>query len=126
MAERELIAARAKAETSQAQLAATVAELKHRLKPSTLASDAWHGVKDKSSDFGGKGVQAVRDRPAVSGGALAALALFLLRGPIAHLLGRLFGGGRADVGTVRADLSDTNIDYDLTAPVVTTSQGVKA
>lgn len=126
MAERELIAAKAKAEALQAQLMSTVGELKHRLKPSTLASDAWHGVKDKGSDFGGKGVQAVKDRPGVSGGALAAVALFLLRGPIAHLLSRLFGGSREDAGIVKADLSDAKKDYDLTAPVVTTSQGVKA
>lgn len=126
MAERELIAARAKVVSSKAQLTETIRELQYRLKPSTLASDAWHGVKDKSSDYAGKGVHAVSDHPAAAGGALAAIALFLLRGPLASLLTRLFGSGRDEEGRVTTDLSHNEDDYDLTAPVVAKAKGAKA
>lgn len=117
MSERELMAARARVSTSKAALLGTVDELKYRLKPSTLASDAWHGVRDKSSDYAGKGVHAVTGHPAAAGGAVAALVLFLLRGPLANLLARLFGSER-DAGRVTADLTQAGDDFDLTAPVV--------
>lgn len=126
MAERELIAAKAKVAISKAQLADTIKELQFRLKPSTLASDAWHGVKDKSSDYAGKGVHAVSDHPAAAGGAIAAIALFLLRGPLASVLTRLFGGGRDKEGQITTDLSRNEDDYDLTAPVVAKTKGAKA
>lgn len=126
MAEKELIAARAKVQTSKSQLMVTVEEIKHRLKPATLASDAWHGVKDKSSEYSGKGVKAVMDRPGAAGGAAVAVVLFLLRGPLAHLLTRLFGGADQDPGRVTTELSKSDKDYDLTAPVVSQPQGVKA
>lgn len=125
MPERELIAARAKVETSKAQLTATIDELKYRLKPATLASDAWSGVKDKSSDYAGKGVHAVTGHPGAAGGAVAAIALFFLRHPIASLLTRLFGGRQQEAGRVTTDLSHSNDDFDLTAPVVTQTQGAK-
>lgn len=117
MAEKELIAAKAKVASSKTALMDTVNELKHRLKPSTLATDAWHGVRDKSSDYAGKGVNAVTDHPAAAGGAVAAVALFLLRGPLANVLSRLFGSDR-DEGRVTADLTHKDDDFDLTAPVV--------
>lgn len=125
MAERELIVARARAETSKAGLMATIAELKHRLKPATLASDAWDGVKGKSSEVSGKGVQAVTDHPGAAGGAVAAVALFFLRKPLATLAGKMFGSQR-DEGQVTTDLSAKPDNFDLTAPVVTTKEGAHA
>lgn len=125
MGQRELIHARADAERSKAGLMATLDELKYRLKPSTLASDAWNGVKEKSGGYAGRGKTAVTDHPAAAGGAIAAVALFLLRHPIAGLLTRAFGKG-GDDGRVTTDLTDTKNDYDLTAPVVTEKQGVAA
>lgn len=117
MPERELIAARAKAEASRTALTDTVEQLKYRLKPSTLASDTWHGVRDKSSDYAGKGVHAMTDHPAAAGGAVAAVVLFLLRGPLATLLTRLFGADR-DPGRITTKLTQKDDDFDLTAPVV--------
>lgn len=126
MAERELIVARARAETSKASLLGTVAEIKQRLKPATLASDAWHGVKDKSSEVSSKGVRAVTERPGTAGGIVAAVALFALRKPLAELAGRLFGHGNDNEGQVKADLSAHPEKFDLTAPVVPQKEGVEA
>lgn len=117
MGERELNAAKAKVVASQTDLQATIAQLKYRLKPSTLASDAWHGVRDKGSEFSEKGVNAVAGRPGAAGSAGFAVLLFLLRHPLARLLGNIFGGKSA-TGRVKADLLHTDKDYDLTAPVV--------
>lgn len=118
MGERELIAAEAKVVASQTDLQATIAQLKYRLKPSTLASDAWHGVIDKGSEFSEKGVSAVSGRPGAAGGAGLAVLLFLMRHPLARLLGGVFGRDKGRKGRVKADLLRTDKDYDLTAPVV--------
>ncbi len=126
MAERELIVARARAETSKASLVATIGELKHRLAPATLASDAWHGVKDKSAEVSGKGVRAVTEHPGTASGVVAAVALFLLRKPLADVVGRVFGDGPDDEGQVTTDLSARPENFDLTAPVVPQKQGVDA
>jgi len=125
MAERELITARARAERSQADLMATVAELKSRLKPANLASDAWGSVKQKGSQASGQGLKAVTDHPAPVGGAVLALTLFFLRGPIAHLATRLFGGDDASDHLVKADILKKDKDYDLTASVVVSGEGTK-
>lgn len=122
MPERELTAARAKAEASKTALTDTIAELQHRLRPSTLASDAWHGVRDKGSDYADKGLHAVTGHPAAAGGAVAAVVLFLLRAPLASLVTGLFGSDR-DAGRVTADLTQKDDDFDLTAPVVAKAKG---
>ena len=118
MAQKDLIAARAKAEGYKADLTAATGLLKERLKPANLASDAWHVVRDRGMAFSGRGVKAASDRPAAAGGAVAALALFFLRKPLAHLLSWTFGKDRKVPGAVKADLTHASDDYDLTAPVI--------
>lgn len=118
MGERELIAAKAKVTASQTELQTTIAEIKHRLKPSTLAADAWHGLRNKGSEYSEKGVSAVAGRPAAAGGAGLAIVLFLLRGPLARLLGGIFGSDKGRSRRVKADLLHADTEYDLTAPVV--------
>lgn len=98
-------------------LTSTIEDLKYRLKPSTLASDAWHGVRSSSSEYAGKGVNAMTGHPAAAGGAVAAIALFFLRGPLAALLTRILGNNR-ERGQVTTKLTNKNDDFDLTAPVV--------
>lgn len=122
MAERELITARAKAERSHADLMATIAALKSRLKPANLASDAWGSVKQKGSQASGQGIRAVTEHP---GGVVVALALFFLRGPIAHLITRLFGGSDGTRHMVKTDILEEDKDFDLTAPVVVPAEGTK-
>ena len=44
--------------------------------------DIWEGAKDKGAELAEEAVDAVRKRPMVAGGVIAALALFLGRDPI--------------------------------------------
>ncbi len=96
----------------------TIKELQYRLKPGTLASDAWNGVRSSGSEVAGKGMHAMTGHPGAAGGVVAAIALFLLRGPLANLLTRIFSGESAK-GRVTTKLTHKDDDFDLTAPVVT-------
>ena len=88
----ELRLARQEAERARRRLAATAAEVQQRLKPGTLAQNAWEGVKDKSGEMADDAVEAVKSRPVPVAAALAAFALFLARAPIRSAVGRLFDG----------------------------------
>ncbi|HET9638149.1 MAG TPA: DUF3618 domain-containing protein [Allosphingosinicella sp.] len=88
----EISIARQEAERARRRLAATAAELQQRLKPGTLASNAWEGVKDKSGDIADGAVEAVKARPVPVAAVLAAFTLFLARAPIKSAVGRLFDG----------------------------------
>lgn len=119
--------ARQEAERARRRLAATGTELQQRLKPGTLASHAWAGVKDKSGDIADDAVEAVKARPVPVAAALAAFTLFLARAPLKSAVSRLFSGSGEDedLVTVRVDEGDEN--YDLTAPVAArTSEGASA
>jgi hypothetical protein len=81
--------ARRDAEAARRRLAATTAELQQRLKPGTLAGQAWAGVKDKGGELADDAVGAVKARPVAVSAALAAFTLFLARSPIKNAVGRL-------------------------------------
>jgi hypothetical protein len=85
----DLRLAKREAELARGRLAATAAELQERLRPGTLASHAWAGVKDKSGEIAEDAVQAVKARPVAVSAALAAFTLFLARAPIRSAVGRL-------------------------------------
>ena len=110
---------RAKQEAEQARrrLAATAAELQQRLKPATLAGNAWAGVKDKSVELADDAVEAVKARPVAVSAALAAFTLFLARRPLKAGISNLFSGDEADEALVVTRLDGGDLDYDLTAPV---------
>ena len=78
----QVAAARIQAEKARAQLMETAHELQQRLSPGTLAHNAWEGAKMKGADLAEDAVDAVRRRPAIAGGIVAALALFLAREPL--------------------------------------------
>jgi hypothetical protein len=92
----ELIRARSEAERARRRLSATAAELQQRLKPGTLASSAWEGVKDKSGELADDAVQAVKGRPVAVSAALAAFTLFLARAPIKSAIASLFSDDEGD------------------------------
>ncbi len=96
MSAAELTRAKREAEQARRRLAATAAELQQRLKPGTLASNAWSGVKDKSGEMADGAVEAVKSRPVPVAAVLAAFTLFLARAPIKSAVGRLFDGGDED------------------------------
>jgi hypothetical protein len=112
----EILKARLEAEQARRRLGATAAELQERLKPATLAHNAWDGVKERGGEIAEDAVEAVKARPAVVSAALAAFTLFLARKPIRHAVSRLFSGsGDDDLVTTRLDGGDRH--YDITAPV---------
>src|SRR3712207_157646 len=113
----DLRLAKREAELARHRLAATAAELQQRLKPGTIASNAWAGVKDKSGEIADDAVEAVRARPVPVAAALTAFTLFLARAPLKSALSWMFSGKSEDedLVTVRVDQGDEN--YDLTAPV---------
>ena len=94
----EITAARTKVEHSRARVMATAHELQERLRPGTLARDAWEGAKDKGADLAEDAVDAVRSRPFAATGVVAAIAMFLAREPLMELAGKLVDG----VSTKRA------------------------
>jgi hypothetical protein len=124
MSANELRRAKQEAEQARRRLAATAAELQQRLKPGTIASNAWAGVKDKSGEIADTTVEAVKARPVPVAAALTVFTLFLARAPLKSAVSWLFSGSGEDddLVTVRVDKGDEN--YDLTAPIgVRTSEG---
>lgn len=96
MSANDIKLAKQEAELARRRLAGTAAELQQRLKPGTLASHAWAGVKDKSGDLAEDAVEAVKARPVAVSAALAAFTLFLARAPIKAAVGRLLDGDGED------------------------------
>jgi hypothetical protein len=130
---------RAQYEVEQAKkrLSTSMGALQYKLKPGNLVSNAWDGMRDKGSeaadgalvavsDIADGAVEAVKARPVAASGVAAAALLFLARGPISRAVYKLFNG--RDEGIVKTDLSDTDENYDLTAPSVKRSslQGVSS
>ncbi|HYI39467.1 MAG TPA: DUF3618 domain-containing protein [Allosphingosinicella sp.] len=122
----ELTMAKQQAERARRRLASTAAELQQRLKPGTIASNAWAGVKDKSGEIADDAVEAVRARPVPVAAALTMFTLFLARAPIKSAVSWFFSNREdEDLVTVRLDEGDEN--YDLTAPLAArTSEGASA
>ena len=87
-----ILAARSEVERTRARLIDTARELQERISPRTLARDVWEGAKDKGAGLAEDAVDAVRKRPIVAGGVIAALALFLGRDPIMEYASKLLNG----------------------------------
>ena len=123
----EILAARKQAELARRNLMATAGELQRRLKPSTLASNAWEGVTDKAANVADGAVEAVKTRPVAASAAVGALTLFLARSPIRSALSWLFAK-KPDGTLVNTRLDNSDGQFDLTAPVAdrTETEGVTA
>jgi hypothetical protein len=91
-ADPSIVAARSEVDRTRARLIATARELQDRLSPHTLARDIWEGAKEKGAGLAEEAVDAVRKRPVVAGGVIAALALFLGRDPIMDYATKLLNG----------------------------------
>lgn len=90
MSARAISDRRREADAARQRLLATAAELQERLRPGTIASNAWEGVKDKSGELADDAVDAVKARPVAVASVLAAFTLFLARAPIKSAVSRLF------------------------------------
>ena len=82
--------------TARAALINTARELQLRLQPKTLARDAWESAKVKGADIAEEAVDVVRQRPVVTGGIVAAVAMFLARAPIKDGVVRLVDAMTSD------------------------------
>ena len=90
----EIAAARLEVDRSRARVMATAHELQERLSPKSLARNTWQGAKEKGADLAEDAVDAVRARPVVAGGVVAAITMFLAREPLMDLAGRLLGDSK--------------------------------
>lgn len=88
----EIAAARIEAERARARLMETASQLQERLSPGTLAHNAWEGAKNKGADLAEDAVDAVRQRPALASGIVAAIAMFIARRPLIDLAGKVADG----------------------------------
>lgn len=112
----KILAARKQAELARRSMMATAGELQRRLKPSTIAGNAWEGVTEKAADVADGAVEAVKSRPVAASAAVGAVALFLARSPIRSALSWLFAGKR-DENLITTRLDNSDGQFDLTAPV---------
>lgn len=120
--------ARAEAELAKQRLSSTAGALQQRLRPGSLASEAWHGVRDKSGELADEALQAVKDRPGTVSGIFAAIVIFLAREPLWEAVSGLFKGEEKESDLLTATLETTDENYDLAAPAVSRSlnEGVSA
>lgn len=85
--------ARGEADAAKARLLGTLDELKAKLAPGKLASDAVQAAKDRSIVVADDTVTAVKDKPLMAAGIATATALFIARKP---LFGAVTGWFRKD------------------------------
>jgi len=111
----DILAAKRDAERARKDLIETAHELQQRLKPGTIAGNAWEGVKERGTGFAETTVEAVKARPVAVSAGLAAFTLFLARHPIKSAVSRFFHAA-PDEDLVTTTL-DTDGNYDLTAPL---------
>lgn len=113
---------------SKRRLDSSIGALQYRLKPGTLANDAWEGVRDRSETIAEGALQAVKERPRVVSGVIAGFALFLMRDPLWRMISSIGRRHGDDANVVKADLDHHDQKFDLTAPTVERSQtqGVNA
>jgi ElaB/YqjD/DUF883 family membrane-anchored ribosome-binding protein len=82
--------ARGEADAAKARLMGTVEELKAKLAPGKLASDAVQAAKDKSIVMADDTVTAVKEKPMMAAGIATATALFIARKPLFGAVTGLF------------------------------------
>ena len=88
----QVAAARIEVERARARLVSTASELQERLRPKTLAREAWEGAKTKGADLAEEAVDAVKARPFIATGIAAAIALFLAREPLIDMATKVASG----------------------------------
>ena len=88
--------ARGEADAAKARLMGTVEEVKIRLAPGKLASEAVQTAKNKGIVAADGAVEAVKDRPGLVAGVTTAAALFLARRPLWSAVSRLWSSDDGD------------------------------
>jgi ElaB/YqjD/DUF883 family membrane-anchored ribosome-binding protein len=91
--------ARGEADAAKARLMNTADEIKARLAPGKIASDAVQSAKDKSIVAADEAVTAVKDNPGLSAGIATVAALYIARKPLFSAVRGLFRGSDSDTDT---------------------------
>ncbi len=89
--------ARGEADAAKARLMSDVDELKARLAPAKLASDAVQAAKDKSIVAADGTVAAVKNKPGMAAGIGAGAVVLLARKPLFRAVTGLFRRKKRDV-----------------------------
>lgn len=88
-ADPDLIKAQAEAAVARARMMADVHQLQARLKPASLAGNAWDGVRGKSEVVIAKATRFANARPVAASAAVAGVVALLARRPLGRLLRHL-------------------------------------
>ena len=106
---------------AKSRLDSTLVAVQQRVRPGNLATEAWDGVREKSSNLADGALQAVKKRPAAVSVALGALALFLARDPLKRAVTRLIAGEEEDDGAVTTMVDTDKRKFNAAAPIVDAS-----
>ena len=106
----QILAARLEVERRRGRLIDTGRELQARLSPKKLTHDAWEGAKSKGADLAENAVDAVKARPVAAVGVIAAVTMFLARGPLIDLVGNLAGSAKARPARRRKKTEETKTE----------------
>jgi hypothetical protein len=91
MSEADLDRARAEAAAARERLLNSAQALQARLKPATLANDAWEKTRDAGEAAAANAAHAIGKRPVAASAAVIGVAALVARKPIARLIARLRG-----------------------------------
>lgn len=106
------------------RLDSTIVAVQQRLRPGSLAGEAWDGVKDKSADLAEGALGAVKKRPAAVSLAIGAVALFIAREPLKRVVTRLVAGEAdeaAEDGRIVTRIETGDSKFKASAPIVDAS-----
>ena len=110
--------AKREAGAARRRLDSTMVALQQRLHPKSLATEAWDGVKEKSSDLAEGALGAVRQRPGAVSLAIGAAVLFLARDPLRRAVGRAFSKSEEDDGRITTRIDTETENYNVASPLV--------
>lgn len=91
MSEADVARARAEVAAARERLLGSTHALQSRLKPASLAGDAWESARDAGETAAAGAARAIGKRPVAASAAAIGIAALLARKPIARLIGRLRG-----------------------------------
>lgn len=92
MSDERVRAAEFEVERARSRLIGTLNELTGQFEPHRLIEEVWEKAKGKGADLAEEAVDAVRARPFVTTGVVAAITMFLAREPLLDLSHKLIDG----------------------------------
>lgn len=91
----ELARARMRALTARTRLTGTLVELQTRLRPGALLEEAFEELREKTAEMADEAVSMVKERPGTAAGIVAAVLIYIFRGPLWDVLTDMFSRGEA-------------------------------